>query len=125
MVAQAWARERVSELRLTGSVLEWRGHFGWIEPDGWIDHPEAARHGRRVYVSAKDVGAGTELYGGVRVSFLAYADGNGVGAEDVQLEAALAGAFPAYPVRARPRAAAAGGRCCARAPLPGALGGRR
>mmetsp|Transcript_117834 Transcript_117834/g.334071 ORF Transcript_117834/g.334071 Transcript_117834/m.334071 type:complete len:494 (-) Transcript_117834:104-1585(-) len=76
-------RSRIANARQTGSVLEWRGHFGWIAPDTPIDHPEASKHRSRVYVNAKDVGSDKEPYEGARMSFFLYTDGDGVGAEEV------------------------------------------
>lgn len=77
---------RVPGGRLTGEIVEWKSRFGWIVPDTAIDHPEAYKHQWRVYANARDVSSGTDLYIGARVSFLPYADGNGIGAEDVNVE---------------------------------------
>eukprot|EP00929_Paragymnodinium_shiwhaense_P023763 TRINITY_DN1479_c0_g1_i1.p1 TRINITY_DN1479_c0_g1~~TRINITY_DN1479_c0_g1_i1.p1 ORF type:complete len:549 (+),score=100.77 TRINITY_DN1479_c0_g1_i1:63-1709(+) len=79
-------RVRVSHERLHGTVLDWCGHFGWLAADEDIAHREAGKHGGKVYVSARDVKSG-QLWPGARVSFFAYADGKGVGAEQVWMEA--------------------------------------
>lgn len=86
MVWRPRVRSRIASSRHTGSVLQWKTTHGWITPDVTIDHPEAAKHGRRVYVNVKDIDASTELYGGARISFFAYSDGDGIGAEEVRLE---------------------------------------
>mmetsp|Transcript_101419 Transcript_101419/g.326893 ORF Transcript_101419/g.326893 Transcript_101419/m.326893 type:complete len:517 (-) Transcript_101419:89-1639(-) len=97
MVAQGWqgwwgaprsprVRSRISDCRHTGSVLQWTRNFGWIAPDVGIDHPEAHKHNSKVYVNLKDVDSGKPLSEGTRVSFFAYCDGDGLGAEEVHLE---------------------------------------
>lgn len=94
MVAVGWwpaqghvrRRRRLAQIRHTGSVLHFGRHFGWIAPDAAIDHPEAWKHNWRVYVNLKDVSSGEPLWGGARVSFFAYCDGDGIGAEEVLLE---------------------------------------
>lgn len=91
MVGRGWglsARWRVSAGTTSGSVLEWRGSFGWIWPDDTIDHPEALKHGARVYVHIKDVLDRAKLSPGARVCFQLYSDGNGIGAEQVSPEEA-------------------------------------
>lgn len=67
--------------RQEGRVLIWRETFGWIMPDSSIDHEEAWKHNGKVYVNRKDTPG--RLFPGARVSFFAYADGDGIGAEDV------------------------------------------
>ncbi|CAJ1434575.1 unnamed protein product, partial [Effrenium voratum] len=80
------SRTRVSENRFTGTVLSWKGRFGWIRPEKRINHEEAAKHGGRVYVHISDVEGRQELSENSRVSFLAYGDGDGLGAEQVRVE---------------------------------------
>jgi len=65
--------------RVTGSITEWKGKFGWIVPDAPIMHPEARMKGGRIYMSQEDV---LEVISGVgaEVSFYVYSDGNGLGA---------------------------------------------
>jgi len=74
--------------RCQGSLLEWKGKFGWISPDTPIEHPEARKHGGRVFLSGTDLGSVSEksLIAGLRLSYNAYADGNGIGAGEVCLE---------------------------------------
>lgn len=79
-------RRRVNCGTQGGYLLDWRGRFGWIWPDHCIEHPEAERHGGRVYVSIDDVVHGSELRPGARVWFEVYSDGDGIGAESVQPE---------------------------------------
>lgn len=92
------ARERIDGLRRQGSVLEWRGKYGWIRCDETVDHPEAGAHGGKIYVNVADLGSGVELVAEARASFFLYADGQGLGAEDVWLEESWsAPAAPAEP----------------------------
>mmetsp|Transcript_421 Transcript_421/g.832 ORF Transcript_421/g.832 Transcript_421/m.832 type:complete len:303 (+) Transcript_421:124-1032(+) len=65
--------------RICGSIVEWKGRFGWIMPDNPIDHPEARMKGGKIYLSQDDV---AEVISGVgaHVSFYVYADGTGLGA---------------------------------------------
>jgi len=74
----------VSEARFTGTLLEWKGSYGWIQPSYRIDHPEASRNSGKVYLSQEDVAE--DLPGlGATLSFLAYADGSGIGASDCRV----------------------------------------
>jgi len=65
--------------RICGNIVEWKGKFGWIEPDEPINHPEARMKGGKIYLSQEDV---AEVISGVgaHVSFYVYADGTGLGA---------------------------------------------
>lgn len=65
--------------RITGKIVEWKGKFGWVEPDAPVPHPEANKKGGRIYLSQEDV---AEVISGVgaEVSFYVYADGTGLGA---------------------------------------------
>lgn len=86
-------RERVKKKRITGRVENWKGHYGWIVADKSIDHPEAGINRGRIYVHSKDVileADGQSLQPGDAVSFVVYADGRGLGAEDCRLRADLA-----------------------------------
>jgi len=66
-------------MRLTGTISDWKGKFGWIQPDKPITHPQAKMHKGLVYLSQMDVEA--EISGiGAAVSFFVYADGTGLGA---------------------------------------------
>lgn len=79
-------RVRITQNRLMGTVLSWKGRFGWIRSDKRINHEEAVKHGGRVYVHISDVEGRVELAEDARVSFFAYSDGDGLGAEQVQIE---------------------------------------
>mmetsp|Transcript_79772 Transcript_79772/g.143985 ORF Transcript_79772/g.143985 Transcript_79772/m.143985 type:complete len:526 (+) Transcript_79772:71-1648(+) len=83
---QPHGRSRIANARHTGLVLQWKNKFGWIEPDRPIDHAEASKNNWRIYVNVSDVDESSQLYAGARVSFIAYSDGRGLGAEEVWLE---------------------------------------
>mmetsp|Transcript_25231 Transcript_25231/g.58072 ORF Transcript_25231/g.58072 Transcript_25231/m.58072 type:complete len:455 (+) Transcript_25231:96-1460(+) len=77
------ARSRVTKWRVNGTLADWKGGHGWIEPDRPIDHPEASKHKGRVFMAHKDVEE--EIDGvGAAVSFFVYKDTNGLGAEQVR-----------------------------------------
>lgn len=80
------ARKRISEDVFTGDVVVWKEKFGFIAPHIEVDpakHPNAAKHEGRLYVNAKDVEGGLELFEGQPVTFHIYDDGKGLGAEQV------------------------------------------
>ena len=60
-------------------ITDWKGRFGWIQPDEPIGHPQAAKRGGRVYLAQDDV---DEVISGVgaQVSFFVYSDHSGLGA---------------------------------------------
>merc|ERR1740129_1828726 len=49
-------RERITETPITGSVIEWKGKYGWLQPSVPIEHEKAQRHEGRVFVSSSDIG---------------------------------------------------------------------
>mmetsp|Transcript_51049 Transcript_51049/g.94411 ORF Transcript_51049/g.94411 Transcript_51049/m.94411 type:complete len:255 (-) Transcript_51049:70-834(-) len=79
-------RERIGEVRRPGIVTEWKGHMGWIFPLQPIAHKAASQHRGLVYLSKDDVVLdGTppaRVKVGRVVDFLAYADAEGIGAEE-------------------------------------------
>lgn len=80
------ARARIPGGRRQGSVLDWKGKYGWIACDEEVDHPEAGKHSGKIYVNVTDLRSGVEIFPEARASFFLYADGDGLGAEDVSLE---------------------------------------
>jgi len=79
--AQNGKRTPLGGPRATGKVIEWKGTHGWIQPTKPVDHPLAAKHKGRVYLSQEDVKE--ELSGvGASVSFTLYTDASGLGAGD-------------------------------------------
>jgi len=83
-------REDISGPRQTGTILDWKGSFGWIQPSKPIEHELAQRRGGKVFLSVEDVT--TELEGvGAVVNFTLYADTSGLGAADCKAGPAPAG----------------------------------
>jgi len=81
-------RVSISPHRVQGTVLQWCGRYGWIQPSVRIEHDQAALNGGRVFIHRNDLPTNTHwLIGGAQVSFLPYADGKGLGAEALLLEA--------------------------------------
>lgn len=77
-------RTLVMTKRLVGTVIDWRGKFGWIQPAEPLDHPGTLRSGGKVFLSNADLLEG--ICGvGSHVSFFMYSDANGVGAMNVRL----------------------------------------
>jgi len=75
-------RERITEEMVTGEVTYWRRVFGWIKPVDTIDHPEAEKHGGKIYVHKKDLVDAEEVKKGDTVQFHVFADASGLGAEE-------------------------------------------
>jgi len=76
-------RTRFSEgVSVTGKVVEWKGYYGWVEPDAPIEHPKAAKHKGHLYVHQRDVLDGSALSKGQTVNFHIYEDESGLGIEE-------------------------------------------
>lgn len=78
-------REQVTSDFVTGTVLEWKGKFGWIKPDAPVDHEFSTWRDGKVWVSLKDLSGLEELSEGQRVRFKVYVDPSGLGAEETSL----------------------------------------
>jgi len=78
-------REAVTEDFVTGTVLEWKGKFGWIQPDVPIEHEYAKYRDGKIWVSMKDLAGVEELTEGQRVKFKVYVDPSGLGAEETTM----------------------------------------
>lgn len=81
---KAGARQRASQQRQRGTVIEWKGHFGWVKPVTVISRHAGVKNGR-IYVAQEDLRGGSAPSVGATVDFIAYTDRQGVGAEDVQV----------------------------------------
>jgi hypothetical protein len=76
-------REIIHEEPLFGTVVEWKGKFGWIKPNDTIEHPLAQKHRGDLFLLQEDVEA--EIDGvGANVQFMLYQDNKGLGACNVQ-----------------------------------------
>jgi hypothetical protein len=86
--AKAATRSRVSEDRVVGLVIEWRGYMGWIQPLSSMEHDAAKKHKGRIYLNVKDIvkGKGSRVKEGSIVEFYVYTDHDGLGAEECQMQ---------------------------------------
>lgn len=76
-------RLRLTPAPISGRVIEWKGSFGWIEPQCTIEHPDISKHHGRIFVHAEDaVPKWKSLTVGSLVEFYLYYDGQGLGAEE-------------------------------------------
>lgn len=75
------SRTKVSEDRVTGTVLEWKGSFGWIKLTEPVEHPAASKHEGKVYIHKQDIVGPTALAPGATVHFVLFSDTAGLGAE--------------------------------------------
>eukprot|EP00928_Gymnodinium_smaydae_P044589 TRINITY_DN29733_c0_g1_i2.p2 TRINITY_DN29733_c0_g1~~TRINITY_DN29733_c0_g1_i2.p2 ORF type:complete len:413 (-),score=85.14 TRINITY_DN29733_c0_g1_i2:6-1244(-) len=75
-------RKLLSTKRARGTVVEWFGDHGWIEPAFAVEHRLAAEQAERIYVAGEDVD--TFVQPGLRVTFFLYANSSVLGAMDVR-----------------------------------------
>jgi len=78
-------REKIGEEPVTGTVVEWKGSFGWLKPSTTVEHAMASRREGKVYVHKKDLAGVEELQTGATVKFLLYSDSSGLGAQEVSV----------------------------------------
>jgi len=76
-------RNRITAEKFTGTVTDWKGKYGWIQPAEEIQHEKAAKHQGRLFVSKDDIEGGEELTPGTAVEFHIWEDSSGLGAEEV------------------------------------------
>merc|ERR1712039_744307 len=79
-------RERITEVALVGKVVEWKGKFGWIQPEEPFHHEKAKeKHGGKIWFSKVDVVNGVDsMAPGTLCEFHVYADAGGIGAEQIE-----------------------------------------
>lgn len=77
------ARTTISKALSYGTVADWKGKFGWIEPSEPISHPAAGKHGGKIYVNVQDLEGAGELCPGGMVQFIIFSDASGLGAAKV------------------------------------------
>mmetsp|Transcript_31428 Transcript_31428/g.90736 ORF Transcript_31428/g.90736 Transcript_31428/m.90736 type:complete len:340 (-) Transcript_31428:149-1168(-) len=77
-------RARVGEGKITCTVVEWKGAYGWVRPAEALDHPAAFFRGGKIYVHKSDLEGGlAELEAGTQVEMFVYEDPSGLGGEEV------------------------------------------
>lgn len=79
-------REIVAAEPVTGTVVEWKGRFGYLKPDEPLNHEGEAQRNGNVWVGKKDLAEGvTELVEGMKVNFKVYYDTQGLGATECSI----------------------------------------
>jgi len=78
-------RTRISEAPFTGTVVEWKGKFGWIQPAETIEHSKAAKHDGKLFVGMDDTPNAQGLPAGTMVTFHIWEDPSGLGADEINL----------------------------------------
>lgn len=88
-------RKRVSTAKVEGKVIEWKGKYGWIQPNQPVRHPKAPQRQGRIFVSKTDIGEGLwELAPNTLCTFHVFEDEAGLGAEDVVIVRGAGGGPP-------------------------------
>jgi len=75
-------RTSVLDEPIAGTVLEWKGNYGWIKPFEPVDHPLAGKHRGRIYIHEQDLDVEGGLTPGSICEFLVFSDASGLGAEE-------------------------------------------
>merc|ERR1719188_194841 len=79
-------RERITQVPVTGEVLEWKGKYGWVKPHIPIEHEKVdPKKEGKLFVSKKDLVGVEKLEQGAQVTFQVYSDPSGLGVEEVSL----------------------------------------
>jgi len=76
-------RSRISAEKFTGTVVDWKGKYGWIQPAEEIQHEKAGKHQGRLFVGRDDLEGVEALDAGATVEFHLWEDASGLGAEEV------------------------------------------
>jgi len=76
-------RTRISEAPFSGTVVEWKGKYGWIQPAETIEHEKAEKHGGRLFFSKDSIVGGVAVDAGATVEYHIFEDVSGIGAEEV------------------------------------------
>mmetsp|Transcript_124057 Transcript_124057/g.312361 ORF Transcript_124057/g.312361 Transcript_124057/m.312361 type:complete len:374 (+) Transcript_124057:59-1180(+) len=77
-------REEVSEIPILGKVIDWKGKYGWIQPNDPVDHPSAKKNGGKIFLHSTDwQQSDSQPEVEQVVQFTLYQDPSGLGAENV------------------------------------------
>merc|ERR1712217_586142 len=77
-------RTRITAEKFTGTVVEWKGKYGWIKPGEPIEHALASKNKGNLFASISDLEGGlTELTPEAMVEFHIWEDSTGLGAEEI------------------------------------------
>merc|ERR1712217_547427 len=115
-------RCRVTSMPIQGKVIEWKGTYGWVEPDEPLKHPT---FNGKLFLHKDDLLVREEPTVGSVLVFLVYSDPSGLGVERA-LNGSLPGArdrvanvSPAMP-RPQPHVPAGVGTAATDSPRPSA-----
>merc|ERR1712203_453696 len=53
-------KTRITAEKFTGTVKEWKGKFGWIQPAEPVDHPAASKRDGALFCSMNDLQGGLQ-----------------------------------------------------------------
>lgn len=76
-------KTRITAEKFQGTVLEWKGKYGWLQPGETIEHAKAQRHNGRIFCSMSALMSGEFLEPGAVVEFHIAEDVSGLAAEEV------------------------------------------
>jgi len=101
-------KTRLSVEKFTGTVVTWKGKFGWIKPGEEIDHPKGSLHNGNLFCGAGDIVGAQALDQGATVEFHINEDSSGLGAEEIVVVGAPAGGAKGRPALTPPKGAKGG-----------------
>jgi len=76
-------RVRITAEKFVGTVVGWRGKYGWIKAAEAIDHEKAALRGGKLFAGNEDIIGKSALDEGAEVEFHIFEDDSGLGAEEI------------------------------------------
>jgi len=76
-------KTRLSVEKFTGTVADWKGKFGWIQPSEEIEHEKASLNGGKLFCGVNDLEGVEALEAGQTVEFHINEDAKGLGAEEI------------------------------------------
>lgn len=88
-MAPAGGRKQLFNKRLTGTITDWLGNFGWVTPtvelkkEAGVPEKDAAKHGGKIYLSKADFVGPPQK--GIKVEFNLYSDSSGLGAQNAKV----------------------------------------
>lgn len=91
-------RQRIFPTKVYGELEVWypNSKFGFIRPQKPLNHPDAGKHGGKIYLHINDI-LGKPLSKGSKVEFFVYRDQSGLGAERCQISGSSAPAVSPRP----------------------------
>jgi len=76
-------REQVSTIPVTGTIVEWKGKFGWVQLSDPVQHPDSAKNGGKIFLHIGDWQDTTKQpAAGQTLMCTLYLDRSGLGADN-------------------------------------------